>query len=307
MTRRRKEIGIRRKGDGWQAYIDVDGEFRSQQFAIDTPVVEMRAWRDTQTISTVIAPESGVVCGRHRAVSAQTRDRGPQIHRPGNAQRTSISGPTNSGATAVAPVHHADRSRDRDPDAGSPPAWRRRRSIIGARRSARFTRRRTAARRHTAITRSPARRGQSTISRSIARCPCPDARPHHRDDAGRPLRQERHHAARRSRASVAAVIQATGIPPAELMKLRHPHFDREQAIVRMPWRDKGAGTPPTSASCRRKGSRPSSRSMLRMHGGGSASRPLVTRSSGPRAGSAAPTRRSASMTSGTASGRIRTP
>jgi len=40
-----------------------------------------------------------------------------------------------------------------------------------------------------------------------------------------------------------AVIAYTGIPPAELMKLRAQDFDRPAAIVRMPWRDKGGGTP----------------------------------------------------------------
>jgi integrase len=41
----------------------------------------------------------------------------------------------------------------------------------------------------------------------------------------------------------ATVIAYTGIPPAELMKLRRQDFDRDAGIVRMPWRDKGAGTP----------------------------------------------------------------
>lgn len=41
----------------------------------------------------------------------------------------------------------------------------------------------------------------------------------------------------------ATVIAHTGIPPGELMKLKPHHFDRHAGIVRMPWRDKGAGTP----------------------------------------------------------------
>jgi integrase len=40
-----------------------------------------------------------------------------------------------------------------------------------------------------------------------------------------------------------AVILHTGIPPAELQKLRAIHFDRAAATVKMPWRDKGGGTP----------------------------------------------------------------
>jgi len=41
----------------------------------------------------------------------------------------------------------------------------------------------------------------------------------------------------------AAVIAHTGIPPAELVKLKARDFDRVAGIVRMPWRDKGKGTP----------------------------------------------------------------
>ena len=44
----RRDIGLRRKGDGWQAFIMVDGKFRSKQFPPKTPVEEMRAWRDRQ-------------------------------------------------------------------------------------------------------------------------------------------------------------------------------------------------------------------------------------------------------------------
>src|SRR5262249_30435046 len=40
-----------------------------------------------------------------------------------------------------------------------------------------------------------------------------------------------------------AVMLHTGIPPAELMKLHAQDFDRVAGVVRMPWRDKGAGTP----------------------------------------------------------------
>jgi integrase len=46
----------------------------------------------------------------------------------------------------------------------------------------------------------------------------------------------------RSRLRV-AVMAHTGIPAAELMKLRRQDFDRAGAFVRMPWRDKGKGTP----------------------------------------------------------------
>lgn len=41
----------------------------------------------------------------------------------------------------------------------------------------------------------------------------------------------------------AAVIVHTGIPPGELLKLKPHHVDLAAATVRMPWRDKGEGTP----------------------------------------------------------------
>lgn len=44
----RKEAGIRRKGKGWQVYVRVNGELRTQTFAIDHPRTKMREWRDTQ-------------------------------------------------------------------------------------------------------------------------------------------------------------------------------------------------------------------------------------------------------------------
>jgi len=43
---------------------------------------------------------------------------------------------------------------------------------------------------------------------------------------------------------VAVTMAATGIPPAELVKLqRRRDFEPDQQYVRMPWRNKGAGTP----------------------------------------------------------------
>jgi integrase len=40
-----------------------------------------------------------------------------------------------------------------------------------------------------------------------------------------------------------AVLLHTGMPPSELMKLQRHHFDREAALLAMPWRDKGEGRP----------------------------------------------------------------
>lgn len=44
----RKLIGLRRKRGGFQAYVKVHGVTYSRMFPLETPVAEMRAWRDTQ-------------------------------------------------------------------------------------------------------------------------------------------------------------------------------------------------------------------------------------------------------------------
>ena len=303
MSRRRKEVGIRRKRNGWQAFVDVDGQFRSKQFAIDTPIAEMRAWRDTQT-STVIAPASGSL-----AADILAYQRKPEI-----AARKYI------GQVAAHLELWADelgRDRSRQSVTQTEVETVIQKWLAAGLAEATVYHRRTSlgsfytttnggpkAHGHNPVTGTTRPEHYQPVDRLSAHA---HARPHHRDDAGRPLRQERHHAAvgrapRRSRDPghwhPAGGIGETPAPP-----LRSRPRDCADAVARQ--RRRNAAARPRS--CRRKGSRPSSRSMLRMHGGGSASRPLVTRSSGPRAGSAARTRRSASTTSGTASGRIRTP
>lgn len=48
MNRRRP--GVRRKRGGWQAFINIDGRFRQQQFPLQTPMAEMQAWRERQRL-----------------------------------------------------------------------------------------------------------------------------------------------------------------------------------------------------------------------------------------------------------------
>lgn len=44
----RKIIGIRRHGAGWEAFVRVRGKLYTNQYAIDHPVADMRAWREQQ-------------------------------------------------------------------------------------------------------------------------------------------------------------------------------------------------------------------------------------------------------------------
>lgn len=42
------EPGIRRTPSGWQVFVRIDGEFRSKHFKPQTPLVELRRWRERQ-------------------------------------------------------------------------------------------------------------------------------------------------------------------------------------------------------------------------------------------------------------------
>lgn len=44
----RNLTGIRRKRGGWQAYVKVRGTLYTRQYSIDTPLPEMRAWRESE-------------------------------------------------------------------------------------------------------------------------------------------------------------------------------------------------------------------------------------------------------------------
>ena len=126
------------------------------------------------------------------------------------------------------------------------------------------------------------------------------------DDAGRPLTRSasKPSVARPCRGPDPGHRTAGGIEE----NSGAPHSDRVRAIVRMPWRNKGDGTPPACA--RVVAGRGRGLYRLRCCGGVGpvlTSRPSVTCSNAPRAGSAARTRRSVSTTSGTARVGIRTP
>src|SRR5579862_6913249 len=56
---RRKLVGIRRKGPGWRADIRVNGTLLTKQFPLDTPIEQMRAWRDAQVANIPTVPTSG--------------------------------------------------------------------------------------------------------------------------------------------------------------------------------------------------------------------------------------------------------
>jgi integrase len=242
MTRRRKEVGIRRKRTGWQAFIDVNG-FRSKQFPIDTPIAEMRAWRDQQ----VERYGSGL---EHVGIHAR---------------------PAGSFAGDVATYLHK-------PEILAMPGYRQRAMQLGLwvaalggdRRRASITRDEIEAVLQTWLkTLSPVTvyHRRTALQSCFVSLDGPDAanpvkgttRPAHYRPVDRSIPFdliERILAAMPAERVVArgirqpscakfrcAVIAHTGIPPAELRKLQPAYFDRDRAFIRMPWRNKGAGTP----------------------------------------------------------------
>jgi integrase len=233
MTRRRKEVGIRRKRNGWQAFVDVNGKFRSMQFSIDTPLEEMRAWRLAQIDQTIIPPESGsfaadvvryltrpevaampsfkqraahldlwlTALGRDRSRASITRDEVERVIQgwlaAGLAAATVYHRRTALGSCCVTLGGHNPVTGTTRPDHYRP------------------------------IDRSIP---YETIEKILTEMPADYFLA--KGIKGPSLAKLR-----------ARVIAYTGIPPAELMKLKPHHFDREQAILHTPWREKGAGTP----------------------------------------------------------------
>ena len=240
MTRRRKEIGIRRKRGGWQAFIEVDGVFRSKQFGIDTPIAEMREWRDHQSTAVPTAASGSL------AADIIAYQRKPEI-----AARTYI-GQVAAHLELWADELGRDRSRQSVTQTEVETViqkW----LAAGLAEATVYHRRTSLGSFYTTMNGGPkARGGHNPVTGTT--------RPEHYQPVDRSVPMptlariiETMPAVRYVKKGitqpsvarlVAAVIQATGIPPGELEKLRRPHFDRVRAIVRMPWRDKGAGTPP---------------------------------------------------------------
>lgn len=55
----RRLVGIRRKRQGWQAYVQIQGTTHTKMFPLDQPTADMRAWRDEQLDKCGTVPASG--------------------------------------------------------------------------------------------------------------------------------------------------------------------------------------------------------------------------------------------------------
>jgi integrase len=237
MTRRRKEIGIRRKRTGWQAFIDVDGQFRSKQFPIDTPITVMRAWRDHQAATAVPTAAAGSF-----AADVATYLRRPEIAAMATVDERArhlqlwidALGGARSRYSITSDEVEAVLQRWLAAGLAQPTVYHRRTALGSF-----YVAMNGTGGGHNPVTGTTRPAHYRPVDRSV-----PFATLERILEA---MPTERRVAKGISRPSFSklrvAVILHTGIPPAELMKLRAHHFDRVAGIVRMPWRDKGAGTP----------------------------------------------------------------
>jgi integrase len=232
MTRRRKEVGIRRKRSGWQAFVSVNGQFRSMQFPLETPIAEMRAWRDAQT-DFVLPPATGSFAADVARYLAR-----PEIAAmPSVKQRaahldlwlTALGRDRSRGSITQSEVETI-LQRWLAAGLAAPTVYHRRTALgsccatLGGPNPVTGT---TRPDHYRPVDRSIP---YDTIEQIIAAMPSDYFLG--KGIKGPSLAKLR-----------VAVIAYTGIPPGELMKLKAHHFDRAQAILHTPWREKGAGTP----------------------------------------------------------------
>jgi integrase len=233
MTRRRKEIGITRNGAGWRAYVRVNGRLHAKRFPIDTPVDDMRAWRVEQLGSTVIPPAAGSFAADVDRYLAKPEIAAMPSYRERAAHLDlwlTALGRDRSRASITRDEVEAILQRWLASGLAAPTVYHRRTALgsccatLGGPNPVTGT---TRPDHYRPVDRSIA---YETIEKILAEMPA-----------------ERFLAKGIKAPSLArlraAVIAYTGLPPAELMKLKAHHFDREQAILHTPWREKGAGTP----------------------------------------------------------------
>jgi len=237
MARSRKLIGIRRKRDGWQAFIKIDGKFHAKQFPLETPITEMRLWREAQLEQHAKVPSpqgtfEADVCAylekpeiAARKYITQLRvlldrwvDRLGRDRTRGSITQDEVESALQDwlkNGLAPATVYHRrtallslfvalDGAEAANPVRGTtrPRPWH------PTDRSVPFT----------------------TLQRIVEAMP-------DRKYLGKALHQP---ALAKLRVRI---LLHTGMPPGELAKLQAVHFNRDDGSIRMPWRDKGQGRP----------------------------------------------------------------
>lgn len=238
MSRPRKEVGIRRRRHGWRVFAKVHGKvYTCPQFPLATPIGELRAARDR-----LIAQYGGVPL----TAGSLAADVAGYLARPEVAAKPSAPQMARMLAQWLAELGY-ERSRHAVTTADVETViqkWLRTYAPVTV-----YHRRTVLNRlyhvlgsdhdRYNPVTKTtnpdhyrPEDRSVdfATIARILEAMPADRSiAPGIRRPSLSRLR--------------AALIAWTGIPPAELQKLGPQHFDRHAGFVRMPWRDKGEGTP----------------------------------------------------------------
>lgn len=251
MARARKEVGIRRRRNGWRVFAKVNGKvYTCPQFPLETPMGELRAARDRliEQHGGSAAPEAGSFAADVLRFLAK-----PEI-----AALPTVATYARHLALWVAALG-ATRTRaiiTRDEIETVIQEW-----LTSGLAPATVYHRRTPLGRLYAVLDGEA------APNPVRATTCPDhyrpvdksipyetvvaildAMPIYRGGVRKAVttrpRIERVFEHVLSVARIAAVtIAATGIPAAELVKLHRRDFEPARSSVRMPWRDKGAGAP----------------------------------------------------------------
>lgn len=240
MARTRRLVGIRRKRGGWQAFIWIAGKFHSEQFPLDTAVATMREWREAQLLKH---GQKKTTPGTFEAL-VDTYLTKPEIAARKKAHLRQLRALLTLWLEALGRDRRLD-SITRDEVETELQRW-----LTAGLSPVTVYHRRTALRSffvmlngedgYNPVTGTTKPTHWQPIDRSVAYATLVrlvDAMPE--------ARFIKKGMRRPSLAKLAArALLHTGMPPAELMKLRKSYFEPQAARMRMPWRDKGEGTPP---------------------------------------------------------------
>lgn len=233
MTRRRKEPGQRIKGNKWEVFVRVNGVLRSKRFDMATPLDVRRKWRDDQIADSSAPLQVAAAAGSFAAFV----DR--YLNKPEIAARRFVKQYAAHLQLWIAALgaQRSPSSITRDDVEGVLQTWLRtlaqptvyhRRSTL---RSLFVTMTGSAG----PVEGTTVPDHERPIDRSMSFQTAErivDAMP---DWAYRSAGIQEPSLAK----LCARVTLHTGIPPAELRKIKHAYLDRVARTLRMPWRDKG--------------------------------------------------------------------
>jgi len=233
----RRLLGIRRKQNGWQALIRIKGQLHQKYFPLETPPDQMRAWREEQLR---LYGERPAAPGSFAANVRAYLEKPAIAMMPSIKQRTAhlelwlvALGRDRTAASITREEIEAVLQRWLWQKLSPVTVYHRRTALRS------FFVMMNGAEGYNPVTGTTKPKHWLPTDRSVDFATLQriiDTMP--RERSTRPGLREPSLARLRAR-----VLLHTGMPPGELLKLRPQHFDREAARLRMPWRDKGQGTP----------------------------------------------------------------